>query len=138
MLVFDTLIDSQENIKFGRFRRVKELAILPSSQPSITDCLAIVAAQQGPESLIDTFIDQNAHLGTSEQKLLSLFERCDRQFTRDGRESFQKIFQRFPALQVVEKRLRRHPRSTKHRRSAKNFRVFDNNPHQPIVACVAF
>jgi hypothetical protein len=50
--------------------------------------LAIVAVQQGPESLIDTFIDQNAHLGTREQKLLSFFERSDRQFTRDRRKAF--------------------------------------------------
>ena len=138
MLVFDTLIDSKESVKFGCFRRLKKLAILLSSQSSIADCLAIVAAQQGSESLIDTFIDQNAHLGTGKQKLLSFFERGDCQFARDGRKSFQKIFQRFPALQVVEKRLRRHPRSTEHRRSAKNFRVFDNNPHKRIVARIPF
>jgi hypothetical protein len=35
-----------------------------------------------PESLVDAFIDQNAHLGTREQKLLSFFERGDRQLTR--------------------------------------------------------
>jgi hypothetical protein len=34
--------------------------------------------------------------------------------------------------------LHRHSRSTKHRSSAKNFRVFDNNSHQPIVARKAF
>jgi hypothetical protein len=67
LLVFDTLIDSKENVKLGRFRRLKKLAILPSSQSCVTDCLAIMAAQRVPESLVDTFIDQNAHLGTREQ-----------------------------------------------------------------------
>jgi len=40
-----------------------------------------------PESFIDTFVDQNAHLSTCEQKLFCFFERSDGRFTRDGRKS---------------------------------------------------
>jgi hypothetical protein len=42
LLVFDTLIDRKENVEFGRLRRYKELAIFQSSQPGVTNCLAIV------------------------------------------------------------------------------------------------
>jgi hypothetical protein len=59
-----TLIDSKENVEFGRLRRYKKLAIFQSSQSSVTGCLAIVLGQRVPESLIDTFVDQNAHLWT--------------------------------------------------------------------------
>jgi len=33
----------------------------------------MVTGQRVPESLVDTFVDQNAHLGTREQKLLCFF-----------------------------------------------------------------
>jgi hypothetical protein len=138
LLVFDALIYSKENVKIRGFRCQKKLAVFQSSHSRVARCLAIVVRKGVPESLVDAFIDQNAHLGTREQKLLSFFERGDRQLTRDGRKSLQKIFQCFPALQAVEKRLHRHSRSTKPRSSAKNFRVFDNNSHQRIVARKAF
>jgi hypothetical protein len=60
-LEFDTLIDGEKNVKFGCFRCHKKLAILQSTQSGVTHCLAIVATQRVPESLIDAFIDQNAH-----------------------------------------------------------------------------
>jgi hypothetical protein len=49
--------------------------------------LAIVPGQRVPEPFIDTFVDQNAHLWTCEQKLFCLFERSDGRFARYGGES---------------------------------------------------
>jgi len=54
---------------------------------SITGCLAIVFGQRIPESLIDTFVDQNMQLWTCEQKLFCFFERSDGRFARDSRKS---------------------------------------------------
>jgi hypothetical protein len=87
LLVFDTLINRKENVEFGRLRRYKELAIFQSGQPGETNCLAIVLGQRVPESFIDTFVDQNGHLWTCEQKLFCLFEGSDGRFARDGRKS---------------------------------------------------
>jgi hypothetical protein len=135
LLVFDTLIHGKENVEFGCLRRCKKLAIFQSSQSSVTGCLAIVIRQRVPESLIDTFVDQNAHLWTCKQKVFCFFERSDGQFTRDGRKSLQKVFECFSAFQVVEQRLDRHSRSAKHGSSAKNIPIFDYNFHRIIVPC---
>ncbi len=43
-----------------------ENAILESCQSSVASCLTIVTGQRIAESLVDTFVNQNAHLGTRE------------------------------------------------------------------------
>jgi hypothetical protein len=92
-----------------------------------------VIGQRVPESLIDAFVDKNANLWTREQKVLSFFERSDGGFTRDGRKSLQKIFERFSSFQVVKQSLHRHSRSAEHRSSAENSRIFDDDFHRTIV-----
>jgi len=57
------------------------------------------------------------------------FERGDGRFTGDGGKSFQKVFECFSALQVVEERLDRDAGSAKHRSSAKNIGIFDDDTH---------
>jgi hypothetical protein len=89
------LVHREENIKSRGFRRCKKLAILASRQPRVTRSLALMAGQIVPESLIDTFVDQNAHLGTGEQTALRFFERGDGRFARDGRKALQEIFECF-------------------------------------------
>jgi len=84
-------------------------------------------------ALIDTFVDQNAHLGTCEQKVLCFFECSDGRITRDGRKTLQKVFECFSPFQVVEQRLDRHSRSAKHRSSTKNISIFDYDFHHMIV-----
>ncbi len=86
LLVFDALIHGKKNIKFGRFRRAQKRAILQPSEPCVTGGLAIVIGQVVPESLIDAFIDQNAHLRACKEKLLRFFEGGDGQFTRNRRK----------------------------------------------------
>jgi hypothetical protein len=61
LLVFDTLIYGEKNIKLRCLRGRKKLAIFQSGQSGVTGCLAIVTRQGVPESLIDTLVDQNAH-----------------------------------------------------------------------------
>ncbi len=95
--------------------------------------LAIVTGQRVPESLIDTLVDQNAHLGTCEQKVFCFFESSDGRFTRDGGKSLQKVFECFSALEVIEKRLDGHSRSAKDGSSAENIRIFDDYAHKGIV-----
>ena len=87
LLVFDTLIHGEEDVKSACFRCRKKVAILQPCESSVTGSLAIVTGQIIPESLIDTFVDQNAHLGTCEQKVLRFFECSEGQFTRDRRKS---------------------------------------------------
>ena len=41
-------------------------------------------------------------LGACEQQLFRFFERSNCRFTRDGRKPLQKVFERFPAFEVVE------------------------------------
>jgi len=74
--------------------------------------------QKVAKSLIDTFIDQNAHLRTCEQKLFRFFKRRNGQVTRDGGEPFQKVLECFPALQIVKQGLYGHSRPAKHRSPA--------------------
>jgi hypothetical protein len=57
LLVFDSLIHGEENVEFASFRGCKKLAILQSGEPSVPRCLAIVAGQRAPKSLIDTLVD---------------------------------------------------------------------------------
>ena len=64
-----------------------------------------MTGQRVPESLIDTLVDQDAHLGTCEQEVFCFFERSDGRFTRDGGKTLQKVFECFSAFQVVEQRL---------------------------------
>jgi len=91
--VFNTLIHGEENIEFGCFRSGKKVAILQSCESSVTGRLAMVTGQGVAESLIDTLVDQNAHLGTREQKVFRFFEGGDGHFTGDGRKPLEKVFE---------------------------------------------
>jgi hypothetical protein len=84
----------------------------------------MVTWQRVPESLIDPFVDQNAHLVTCKQKMLCFFQCSDGRITRDGRKALQKVFECFSPFQVVEQGLDRHSRAAKHRSSAKNGPIF--------------
>src|SRR5260370_4583903 len=88
-----------------------------------------LAGQRIPESLIHTFVDQNAHLGTREQEVFCFFECSDRRFTRDGGKSLQRVFESFSVLQVVEEGLDGHAGSAKHGSTAKNIAAFDDDSH---------
>ena len=66
--------------------------------------------------------------------MFGFFKSSDGGLTRDGGKSIQKVFECFSALQVVEERLDGHARSAKHRSSAKNIRVFDDDSHERIVS----
>jgi len=57
LLIFDALVNGEENVKFGFFRCRKKVAILEACQPSVTRRLAIVAREIIPESLINTFVE---------------------------------------------------------------------------------
>jgi hypothetical protein len=87
LLVFNTVIHGKQDIEFGRFRSSEKFSILQASQSSITSCLAIVRRQGVPESLIDVFVEEDAHLRTREQEVFSFFECGEGRFARDGRKS---------------------------------------------------
>jgi hypothetical protein len=88
LLVLDTLIHGEENIESGWFRRRQKFAIPHPSQSGITSSLAVVGWERIPKPLIETFVEQNAHLGARKQEMLGLFERREGRFARDGREAF--------------------------------------------------
>jgi len=134
LLVFDTLVHGQENIEIGCFRGFEKLAVAQSSESCVPGCLAIVTGQRAAESLIDTFVDQNAHLGAREQEMFCFFKSSDGGLTRDGGKSLQEVIECFSALQVVEERLDGHSRSAKHRSSAKNTRVIGDDFHERMVS----
>ncbi len=77
LLVFDALVHGEENVKFGGFRCRKKFAVLETCESSVTRGLAIVVREIIPESLINTFIEQNSHLGAGEQEVLRFFEGGD-------------------------------------------------------------
>jgi hypothetical protein len=133
LLVFDSLIHSQENVEFCCFRCCKKIAIFQSCESGVTGGLAIVTGQIVSEPFVDTFIDQNAHLGAGEEKVFRFFESSDCGFARNGGKSFQKVFDCFSAFEVIEKRLDRNARSTKDGSSAEDVGIFDDNSHERIV-----
>jgi hypothetical protein len=130
----DWAIDGEKNVESGYFRSGKKVAILWSSKSRVAGGLAIVSGERVAESLIDTLVDQNAHLGASEQEVFCFFESGDGHFTRDGGKSLQKVFECFSAFQAVEERLERHTGSAKYRSSAENIRAFDDDSHERIVS----
>jgi hypothetical protein len=66
LLVFDTLIDGEENVESGCLCGFEKVAILKSCQSRVAGCLTVVTDQRIAESLVDAFVDQDAHLGTRE------------------------------------------------------------------------
>ena len=66
--------------------------------------------------------------------MFCFFESSDSGLTRHGGKSLEKLFECLPAFQIVEESLDWHSRSAKHRSSAKNIRVFDDNSHERIVS----
>ncbi len=86
-----------------------------------------MTGERVPEALVDTLVDQDAHLGTREQKLLRFFESGDGRFARDSWEPFQKVFERFSAFEVVEERLDGDARAAKDRSSAENVWTLGDN-----------
>src|SRR5260370_17590450 len=63
-----------------------------------------------------------------------VFESSDSGFTRYGGKAREKLFERLSSFQIVEEGLDWHSRSTKHRSSAKNIPVFDDDSHETIVS----
>jgi hypothetical protein len=92
-----------------------------------------MAGQIVPESFVDTFVDQNTHLRTGEQKALRFFEGSDRRFARDGGKALQEVFECFAALQVVKQSLDRHSRPAKDRSSSEDIVILDDDIHDRIV-----
>lgn len=133
LLVFDALIHGNENIEVGNFSGGKKIAILKSGEPSVTSSLAIVAGKGVAETLVDAFVDKNAHLGTREQQVFRFFEGGQSRFAGDGGEPLQKCFECFSAFEVVEERLDRHSGAPEHGGSAENLRVFYDDLHGRIV-----
>ncbi len=66
--------------------------------------------------------------------MFCFFESSDSGFTRYGGKPLEKLFKCLSAFQIVEESLDRHSRSTKHRSSAKNFPVFDDDSHERIIS----
>src|SRR5437773_6299809 len=66
--------------------------------------------------------------------MFCFFESSDSGFTRYGGKPLEKLFERLSTFQIVEESLDWHSRSAKHRSSAKNVRVFDDNSHERIVS----
>ena len=93
-----------------------------------------MTGQRIAETLVDAFVDQDAHLGTREQQMFCFFESSDSGFTRYGGKSLEKLFDCFSSFQIVEESLDWHSRSAKHRSSAKNIRIFDDNSHDRTVS----
>jgi hypothetical protein len=58
----------------------------------------------------------------------------DSGFTRHGGKPHEKLFERLSALQIIEESLDWDSRSTKHRSSPKNIRVFGDHSHERIVS----
>jgi len=90
LLVFDALIHGEENIEFGDLRGGKKIAVLKSGESSITSGLALMTGEGVAETLIDAFVNENAHLGTREQQVFRFFEGGEGRFARDGGEALQK------------------------------------------------
>ncbi len=86
----------------GGFRCHEKIAVTQSRQSCVSRRLAIRPGQIVPKSLIKTFVNQNPHLGTGEQKVLRFFEGSDRRFTGYCGKALQEIFECFAASQVVE------------------------------------
>jgi hypothetical protein len=136
LLIFETLIDGEENVESSCFSGGKKVAVLSSGESGVAGGLAIVSGKGVAETLIDALVDQNAHLGASEQEVFCFFESGDGHFTRDSRKSLQKVFECFSAFQVVEEGLDGHAGSAKHRSSAENVGIFSDDAHEGIVSRV--
>jgi len=92
-----------------------------------------MAGKSVAETLVDAFVNENAHLRMREQQVLRFFEGGEGGFPRDGGKPLQKCFECFSAFEVVEERLDRHSRSAKHGSSAENLRVFYDDFHRRMV-----
>ena len=66
--------------------------------------------------------------------MLCFLESGDSSFTRDSGEPLEKLFECLSAFEIVEESLDGDSRSTKHRSSAKNIGVFDDDSHERIVS----
>src|SRR6266699_377548 len=66
--------------------------------------------------------------------MFCFFESSDSGFTRHGGKPLEKLFERLSSFQIVEEGLDWHSRSAKHRSSAKNIPVFDDDSHETIVS----
>ena len=66
--------------------------------------------------------------------MFCFFESSDSGFTRYGGKPLEKLFERLSSFQIVEESLDRHSRSAKHRSSAKNIPVFDDDSHERIIS----
>jgi hypothetical protein len=95
--------------------------------------LAIVTTEVNPESFINTFVEQNTHLGTGEEKLLRFFEGGDGRLASDCGKPLQELFESFSALEEIEKALDGYSGPAKNRGSAKNVGIFDDHVHDLVV-----
>jgi hypothetical protein len=123
LLVSGTLIDGEQQRKPRGSGGFDQLAVLESRYAGVTSRLTIVIGKGVTQSFIDTFIDENSHLGPREQSMLGLFQNLQRQFARNGRESGKEFFQGVPAFDVIEQCLNRNSRAPKHGHACQNLGI---------------
>jgi hypothetical protein len=134
-LIFHALINRNESLESRSFRCSEKLTIFESGEAGISRCLAVMSRQSVAESLIDTFVNQDAHfLLARKKKFFRLFQGGEGGCARNGGKSGQKHFEGLSAFEIVEKRLHRYAGPTKYGRATKNLRVFDDNAHEEILA----
>jgi hypothetical protein len=64
LLVFDSTIHGEKNVKLSDFGCCEKFTVLKSGEAGVTSRLAIVFWEILPKALIEAFVDQNTHLGT--------------------------------------------------------------------------
>jgi hypothetical protein len=63
LLVFPTPVHGHQNIEMGQLNGVQKLGVFQSGKTCIPHGLTIVSGEGISQPLINTFVDENAHLG---------------------------------------------------------------------------
>jgi hypothetical protein len=77
---FESPINGKEHIKFRGFRCGKQGAVFQSCEAGVASSHDFVAGKQISHPFVNTFINQDAHLGACGQELAGFFQSGDSHF----------------------------------------------------------
>lgn len=122
------LVHSEKDIEFARVgNKLEQLAIFDTRLSCARHCLNVMRVQLPAQAGRHALIKQDAHLRDDKHPVAGFLEESDRLFAGNGRKVFEKIFQRVAALNVVNQRAGRNPRTGKAGRATHYFRINFHN-----------
>ena len=106
-------INRNQRFKARLFGCREQFSVTQASQSCVAAGLTIVPAELMAQSLIDTFIQEEAHLEAGEQRFFRFFQSLQGHLPANRRKALKKTLQAVPRFEILEQCTNQNPCSSK-------------------------